>query len=570
MVSDVEAVQARAESAVSTTPRSTPPNTPESTPPPDLPTNGGVPSGVKLVFLVVGLISLVVIAWYMSKLTPPRAVPDLPSAPAVASPVDPRMPFLPLSAPDAALVNTIKAVTDASYKGDEPALALAQNKLVSMSTPAIPVPDKTTIKTARAANSRGIKAMDVGEYVAAANAFYEGKQLFPGDVEINDNLAYALCMAGKYTDALSAVADTLRLAPKRANTWATLGNILVGYGEENQAIGALLAGHSYSRAPKRMREGFVKGAMSNPSVALRGALRLTVNRLTHALVSPAMESALIHMPLEFALYFPLRAQPTTMVGAPEEFLLLNNNENKPTSDDNGYTMLFSSDINCVASACLNGAVSARRTNDVLPSGEPITLANGTKAIYQWQGERSMPEVWFVIAGIQYSFSVASHDGKTAAVDMANSALKNGPLYLFGGVSGAEPVSSTAAIPPTIPRTGYARNSPMLNTRGLSTFTFDNVSNTQSIMVKLYRGASEQAARSFYVMAGESFKADNLDAGIWTVRYLILPDGDVYEANPMELTETDEGNRTLFSNMRFTLSKSVNGDSQLRKISKSKF
>ncbi len=51
-------------------------------------------------------------------------------------------------------------------------------------------------------------------------------------------------------------------------------------------------------------------------------------------------------------------------------------------------------------------------------------------MYQPVGERGMPEVWFGFSGIQYGFSVASQDGKTAATEMANSALKLGPLFLL--------------------------------------------------------------------------------------------------------------------------------------------
>lgn len=335
--------------------------------------NRGPPPKVepKSKFQQLMIVAAVVIAFFVeiaimteSKL-PGMALPEpVAAAPAaVAGPADPRMPFLPLPPPTPEITNVISTVLESAYKGDAAKTAEGQQLLASSVKKTL---DKAAIKSARAANTRGVKAMEAAEYVVAANAFHDGLVLAPDDVEINDNLAYALYMAGKYTDALNAAAATALLAPKRANAWATMGNAMAASGKQQPAIGAWLIAHKDSRAPKKTREAFVKGAVLNPVPPVRAALRLVVNRITQDLTPAALTAALPRLPLEFGLYLPTVAQPTTLLGAAETFVLLNNAVQKPTGEDTGYMLLFGPDNNCVESACLNGAVSARRDSGDMP------------------------------------------------------------------------------------------------------------------------------------------------------------------------------------------------------------
>jgi Flp pilus assembly protein TadD len=78
---------------------------------------------------------------------------------------------------------------------------------------------------ARQLNDRGLGLFQDSQYVEAARLFREAHKADPADIEVHNNLGYALLMAGDLGEAEKVLTDVLTVAPGRGAAWGNLGNL---------------------------------------------------------------------------------------------------------------------------------------------------------------------------------------------------------------------------------------------------------------------------------------------------------------------------------------------------------
>ncbi len=91
----------------------------------------------------------------------------------------------------------------------------------------------------RKANKAGLAAMKRKDYGAAVDAFQQGIEVDPGNIEMLNNLAMALDAQGKSMEADKALYEVLGKAPRRSVAWVNLAQRLVSEGDQLAASAAL-------------------------------------------------------------------------------------------------------------------------------------------------------------------------------------------------------------------------------------------------------------------------------------------------------------------------------------------
>jgi tetratricopeptide (TPR) repeat protein len=117
---------------------------------------------------------------------------------------------------------------------DTEKLFAAKNSLTELGKPV-----KGDRKAARKLNDTAIALMGEKKYTEAIPILQEAHKTDPADIEIMNNLAYANIEKGitdnNFTQAKTALVDTLRLKPERAQAWANLGRTFALEGIETAA-----------------------------------------------------------------------------------------------------------------------------------------------------------------------------------------------------------------------------------------------------------------------------------------------------------------------------------------------
>lgn len=119
---------------------------------------------------------------------------------------------------------------------------------------------------------------------------------------------------------------------------------------------------------------------------------------------------------------------------------------------------------------------------------------------------------------------------------------------------------------------YVANYPKLNVNGLSSVTVDNTKNDSEVFVKLVSIKSNEShpVRVFYIPKFGKFKINNVNAGLYDIRYRDLTTGGLARSESFKLEETSTYNGTQYSNMTMTLYKVRNGNMQTYGLSESEF
>jgi len=81
-------------------------------------------------------------------------------------------------------------------------------------------------KLARAANEQGIVQLKLGDFSAAGISFQQGLTADPSDIEVRNNLAFALIHDRQFSKAVNVLIQVLRQAPDRSSAWANLAQAL--------------------------------------------------------------------------------------------------------------------------------------------------------------------------------------------------------------------------------------------------------------------------------------------------------------------------------------------------------
>lgn len=128
---------------------------------------------------------------------------------------------------------------------------------IKANPPGFPPGDR---KQARAANNEGLALLKGGNAAQAAAAFQRGVALDVGDIEVRNNLAYALVKAGEPDKAIPVLAQVLMQAPDRTSAWANLAEALDKPGASHAAL-RIAVRHSANREKTL---AFLRSVVENP------------------------------------------------------------------------------------------------------------------------------------------------------------------------------------------------------------------------------------------------------------------------------------------------------------------
>ena len=214
------------------------------------------------------------------RVTPVQATPNAPevqqSAPAVqpAPEVAPQAQSAPTSVPPQPSAPANTATLPQDIGGVLQYVAAADWRNVDalterMQQQAAPSAGSRDRATARSANAEGKAALQRADYSQAIISFKRGVEADPVDIELLNNLGYALSEGGQQADALTVLGEVLRRAPRRTAAWANLSTSLAELGQPEQAKFALMAGLHFSGQRERTIEFLRQQSAAGRSSAVR-------------------------------------------------------------------------------------------------------------------------------------------------------------------------------------------------------------------------------------------------------------------------------------------------------------
>lgn len=126
------------------------------------------------------------------------------------------------------------------------------------------------LESANAYNIRGGRALDAGNYRAAADLFRRGLELAPSDPSLRQRLGVALFQLGDVPGATEAFERVVRTAPEHTQAQFSLGVILADQGRHREAIDHLSAvlQHDPAYIQARMQLADVLARSGRPDAAL--------------------------------------------------------------------------------------------------------------------------------------------------------------------------------------------------------------------------------------------------------------------------------------------------------------
>ena len=108
-------------------------------------------------------------------------------------------------------------------------------------------------KLGRSLNQEGVTLLQQGNAVAAIDAFKNGLDADPSDIEIKNNLAYALILNSDLVAAEKHLNDVLLRVPERSSAWANLSELYArsGAGQANASQSSLRLAVHFSQNRQR-------------------------------------------------------------------------------------------------------------------------------------------------------------------------------------------------------------------------------------------------------------------------------------------------------------------------------
>lgn len=123
-------------------------------------------------------------------------------------------------------------------------------------------------KAARASNNQGLAFLKGNDFAAATTAFERGVSLDGSDIEVRNNLGYALLKAGLNDEAIAVLGRVLLQAPDRSSAWANLSEAAVNYKE--MSLSALQVAVHFSANRDKTLTYLRQSAESHPQASYRG------------------------------------------------------------------------------------------------------------------------------------------------------------------------------------------------------------------------------------------------------------------------------------------------------------
>ena len=203
-----------------------------------------------------------------------KAVAPAPEAPVApkAAPVEPVETVIAGPTPSSA---SVQKLIDAALTGNKEEFQSLTQQL--QQRPVTPMGDR---KAARKLNDEALKAMKEQNAAMAVDLLQQARSTDPADVEIGDNLAYALRQAGKLQDAETQIIKVLDQAPSRMSAWFNLGETYSKLGKHQQAVAIFITSHGLSKDPQKALEGFNRTLDRSEDEGFKNDLREAIKKLT--------------------------------------------------------------------------------------------------------------------------------------------------------------------------------------------------------------------------------------------------------------------------------------------------
>jgi Flp pilus assembly protein TadD len=153
----------------------------------------------------------------------------------------------------AEVLKLVMSMVDTVRAKDEPGLQRAFEAIKQ-----IPAPPRGDRAIARAANTAGLAKLQANDPEGAISSFREGLAADPSDVEIVNNLGYAISLAGKEIDAIEMLARAITLAPDRSSAWANLAVSLAKTNQLEKGVAAYLIAYRFSKNQDKLKNFITK------------------------------------------------------------------------------------------------------------------------------------------------------------------------------------------------------------------------------------------------------------------------------------------------------------------------
>ena len=181
---------------------------------------------------------------------------------------------LTVAGPVDAAETGVQKLVAAAIAGDRARVSELSAQLRSQSRP-----PRGNRHKARDLNERGLALWQRQRFEEAASAFRDARAADAGDVEIVENLGYALLKAGHVTEAEAALLDALALAPDRASAWGSLGMVYAKEGKHRAGVACVLTAYGYARDRKRTAAVYSRMAATDDDPKVRAMLAEVVSKL---------------------------------------------------------------------------------------------------------------------------------------------------------------------------------------------------------------------------------------------------------------------------------------------------
>ncbi len=146
----------------------------------------------------------------------------------------------------------------------------------------VPRPPLGNRASARSYNDQGLVALKSQNYADAIDAFRLGVAQDPGNVELINNLGFALYKSGLTYPAKEQIELSLLLSPKRSSAWVNLGDVFFKEGNESNAIDAYMLAYAFATNKDRLYKTVESLAENDPDSFTRIFYSKVLATIRHA------------------------------------------------------------------------------------------------------------------------------------------------------------------------------------------------------------------------------------------------------------------------------------------------
>ena len=340
----------------------------------------------------------------------------------------PRLPFFPLteiSPPQAAL---LRGMIEFAQAGDEARLARARAAIDKYPRP-LRSNDKELLKQARAKNTEGTKLLAVSNPLQAAQSYFDGFKLDPADVELVDNLGYALLKLQEFDESRKASETALMLAPARTTAWNNLASAFAALSKPEEAAAAFQNAWRFSRARGKTLSTWLETAETDPNPAIQHATDLAYTKIAERRIAAPFRSVLGKLRGNgVPIYLPTALNSIAATDGSRLALFALDNQSFPVGfAQNGYSVMLSLTPDCDANFCLVGSIEAKRgaAEQLTQDQELIVVSDRVAAIWIEEYVRGKSAIAAHLDGVNYVIALASD--RQTLIQAAKSMLIAAPI-----------------------------------------------------------------------------------------------------------------------------------------------